>query len=79
MFAVEPSFSRVDIQGCTNLPQNWKTIHNEDINNTSKYWQQYIVAVLFVRYTTLASTSVLGTIDVIDGSNILFCLRYCIV
>ncbi|KAJ7838118.1 hypothetical protein B0H14DRAFT_2588849 [Mycena olivaceomarginata] len=35
MFAVEPSFSRVDIQGCTNLPQNRKTIHNEDINNTT--------------------------------------------
>jgi hypothetical protein len=53
MFAVEPSFIRIDIRGRTNLPQNRKTIHNEDIDDTSRFWQQYIVAVLVVRYTTV--------------------------
>ncbi|KAJ7851301.1 hypothetical protein B0H14DRAFT_3662250, partial [Mycena olivaceomarginata] len=34
MFAVEPSFIRIDIRGRTNLPQNRQKIHNEDINDT---------------------------------------------
>jgi hypothetical protein len=50
-FAIEPSFIRVVIRGCANLPQSRKTINYEDINYTSEFRQQYIVAILVVRYT----------------------------
>jgi hypothetical protein len=56
-FTIEPSFICFAIRGCANLPQNRKTINYEDINYTSEFCQQYIIAMLVVRYTSLGWTS----------------------
>ncbi|KAJ7787978.1 hypothetical protein B0H14DRAFT_3162892 [Mycena olivaceomarginata] len=54
MFAVESSFIRIDIRGRTNLPQNRKTIHNEDINDI-----RYCITILAYFDANLVGTLVL--------------------